>query len=218
MLSSKRFDLEAYFTRGFTVTQVDLKICDLLLEHVKGETFREESKLKPTNPLLPAWDTGERKGTQHNHPPRYISDFWNKVALQDYYSYFHLIYGEFSQLNMMLQKYVKGTKIGWHQDVHEGVHITNVLYLSDDAFSEEDGGFLKLGTWSLDDRYWGIEESVQPLWNVAPAHGTLVSLCNVVPTFCHSVVEMLAEKSRYSLICRFGYEENVRKNKLAALF
>jgi len=218
MLNSKPFDLEHYFTLGYAVTQVDLTVCDELLAQVKKEPFREESKLLDTNPLIPAWDTGDHKGTWRNQPPKYIVDFWNKVAQNSYFAYFHLIYGEFSQKNMMVQKYVKGSKVPFHQDVHEGLHITNVLYLSDDEFSEDDGGDLRLGRWNLDERYWGKLDTVEKLARVEPTHGTLVSICNVIPTFCHSVSEVLTDKTRYSMICRMGYAENAEKNKLAALF
>ena len=217
MLNSKRFDIEAYFTKGYTTTQVEAEVCDYLLQCVKRENFREESRLKPMNPLLPPWDSYQ-KDTKLNEPPSYVSEFWNRIAQHEYYTYFHLIYGEFSQRNMMIQKYVRGTKLDWHQDVHEGVHITNVLYLADEPLAESEGGYLRLGKWNLDERYWGIEDSAVEVGRVAPAHGTLVSICNVIPTFCHSVAELVAEKTRYSMICRFGYTENTSKNKISALF
>jgi Rps23 Pro-64 3,4-dihydroxylase Tpa1-like proline 4-hydroxylase len=217
MLDSKQFDIEGYFTRGYTTTQVDLDVSDYLLECAKREHFREESKLSPTSPLLPPWDSLHRD-TKLNEPPPYISEFWNRIATHSYYEFFHQIYGEFSQLNMMLQKYVRGTKLGWHQDVHEGVHITNILYLSEHEFTESDGGYLRLGKWNLDEKYWGINDSVLEIDRVMPRHGTLVSICNLIPTFCHNVAQVVSDHERYSLICRFGYAENTSKNKISALF
>jgi Rps23 Pro-64 3,4-dihydroxylase Tpa1-like proline 4-hydroxylase len=219
MLKNKQFNIEEYFTKGFTVNYLDEIESDKLLNLVFQEKFNRESQLIDTNPLIPIWDTGYSNKTSDNIVPSEFLNFWKKLSQEPYFDYFNLIYGEFSQFNVMLHKYNQGTGLNWHQDVHEGVHITNVLYLTTQKVWNLDwGGHLELGKWNLDNNGWGIASSVIKTGEVLPVHGVLVSICNVVPIFCHKVNKLNADIERYSLICRFGYKENTDKNKIANLF
>jgi hypothetical protein len=219
MLKNKTFDIQHYFEKGFTVNFLKEEESERLLEIIRQEKFNQESQLIETNPLIPIWDTGYSNKTSDNIVPSEFLNFWKKLAQEPYFDYFNLIYGDFSQFNVMLHKYEKDTGLNWHQDVHEGVHITNVLYLTDEKnWDLTWGGNLELGKWILDERGWGVIPSVVKTGEVLPNHGVLVSICNVVPLFCHKVNFLKQEKERYSLICRFGYKENTENNKISNLF
>lgn len=218
MLIIPKFNLQEFYEHGYTLTHIQKPIADRLLEVMRRQRFIPESQKKPTNPMLPDWDTAFSSKTSDNVAPPEFQEFWDQIAAHDYFSYFHLIWGEFSQKNIMAQKYLRGSVVPPHQDVHEGMHITNILYLSGDKFDLSDGGYLRCGKWQLDSAGWGKLETVRNNSKVLPQHGSLVTICNMVPTFCHSVETLASDKERYSLICRMGYKENAEKNKLGALF
>lgn len=212
------FNIQEFYEHGVTSTVIQRTIADRLLEVVRQQRFLAESQKKPTNPLLPDWDTAFSSKTSDNIVPDEFRDFWQHMAEHPYFSYHQLIWGDFSKLNVMAHKYVRGCELKPHQDVHEGMHITNILYLTGDKFNLDDGGYLHCGKWRLDKNGWGEPETVRNTVKILPQHGTLVTICNMVPTFCHSVPTVNTDKERFSLICRMGYKENSDKNKLGALF
>lgn len=218
MLLDDTFNADHFFSQGWVATAVTKEVADRALEVVERQRFRAESKILSTNPMLPEWDSSESKRTADNRAPTELVDLWDQILKQPYFDYWRLVYGEFSQKTVLLHQHNKGVKLQFHNDVHEGLHLTNVLFLTHSDWSVQFGGNLLFGRWRLNKEWWGDEDSVVKTAEVVANHGILVSICNVVPTFCHSVSEMTADLTRYSLISRCGYAENVNGNKLAVLF
>lgn len=218
MLQDGIFNADHFFSQGWTATAVSADLAERALNLVERQLFRAESKIHSGNPMLPEWDSASSKKTSDNLAPHELANLWDEILVQPYFDYWRLVYGEFSQKTVLLHQHTKGVKLSFHNDVHEGLHLTNVLFLTRCNWKLEFGGNLQFGRWSLDKKWWGVDTSVVKTAEVIARHGVLVSICNVVPTFCHAVSEMSADLTRYSLISRCGYAENVRGNKLSVLF
>lgn len=218
MLQDDIFNADHFFSKGWTATRVLPEIADRAIEIVEKQNFRLESKKKPTNPMLPEWDSPTSKKTSENLIPQELSSIWDGLLAHPYFDYWRLVYGEFSQKTVLLHKHTKGVMLPFHNDVHEGLHVTNILFLTRSDWKDEYGGNLLFGSWNLNQKWWGDEDSVVQTAEVVAHHGVLVSVCNVVPTFCHAVSASTSDLTRYSLIARCGYKENVAGNKLAVLF
>jgi hypothetical protein len=218
MLQSDTFNADHFFSQGWVATSVNQDVADRAIELVENQRFRKESKVHSTNPMLPEWDSADSKKTSDNKAPPELVALWDDLLQHPYFDYWRLVYGEFSQKTVLLHQHNQGVKLPFHNDVHEGLHVTNVLFLTRSSWMLEFGGNLEFGRWRLNQKWWGEEDSVIKTGEAVASHGVLVSICNVVPTFCHAVSEMKADLTRYSLISRCGYKENVDGNKLSVLF
>jgi hypothetical protein len=218
MLQDDLFDADHFFSKGWVKTRIEKNFADQILRIVENQNFREESKTKLTNPQIPDWDSATSKKTSDNQSPESLVSIWDSILKQSYFDYWRLLYGEFSQRSVLLHQHKKGVRLPFHNDVHEGLHLTNCLFLSHEKWNFFNGGNLVLGKWRLDKNWWGVEDSVFDAEEIVADHGVLVSICNVVPTFCHAVTPMTVDSTRYTLISRCGYIENLRGNKLSTLF
>jgi len=218
MLQDELFDADHFFSKGWTATRLKKSFADEFLKIAESQNFREESKTKKSNPQIPDWDSAFSKKTSDNKPPSEITSIWDSILSQPYFDYWRLLYGDFSQRTTLLHQHKQGVHLPFHNDVHEGLHVTNCLFLTSEKWISEYGGNLLCGSWKLDKTWWGIKDSIDRVQEIVAEHGVLVSICNVVPTFCHSVSPLVVEKTRYTLISRCGYVENIRGNKLSVLF
>jgi hypothetical protein len=201
-------DLQSLFSKGFSVTKLDN--IDYLLQSIKNDVFDNHSGIYSNNapPKVVNWSYTE-------NVPNLIKNFWSGLAADSYFNLFRLNYGEFTHLKMSAHKYEKNHELLWHHDFHEACPINNILYLSDTEVLEDHGSLLKIGKWKIDRNGWGKSNEVEILDTVIPHHGTLVTLMNFNPTFCHSVTPFLENYGRYSLICRMGYMENIENSKIS---
>jgi hypothetical protein len=218
MLQSDIFDADHFFSKGWVATRVSPDLADKALAFVEKQNFRVESALKSENPQIPDWDSPTSKKTSDNQAPLELIEFWNQLLEHQYFDFWRLIYGEFSQTTVLAHKHRKGVRLPFHNDVHEGLHVTNCLFLTHSNWTKEHGGNMEFGRWVLDSKWWGVENSVVKTGEVIAQHGVLVSICNVIPTFCHGISETLKDETRYTLISRCGYAENIRGNRLSVLF
>lgn len=159
------------------------------------------------------WDKGvngpSAEATPFQSYPDEFQSFWSELASSQYYSYFTNIYGEFTQRFMLAHKYEIGQGLGWHHDLTDSTWFNNILFLGDDDFTEEDGGFLGIADCRIDIDGFPMEGTIRNLRNVAPKHGTLVTMNNMHPRLLHRVEPLSRPKNRYTLSCQFGYIENV---------
>jgi hypothetical protein len=201
-------DLQTLFSKGYSVTKIDN--VDFLLNCVKKSTFDNHIGFYSNNapPQVVNW-------SYKDEAPQEIKKFWTDLAGSSGFNLFRLNYGDFSYLKMSAHKYEKNHELLWHHDFHEACPINNILYLSDSEVNYCDGSILRIGKWGIDRNGWGKSNDVEIIDEILPQHGTLVTLMNFNPIFCHSVTPFLKNYGRYSLICRMGYSENVDKSKIS---
>lgn len=209
--SSMMLDADSLFSRGYSVTQIDSEVADSLLAVLRNQTFNEHSGFYPDSvpPQVVSWSNQQTKA------PSPISDFWRRLATSQFFHIFTLNFGDFSFFKMSAHRYELNQTLLWHHDFHEAVPVNNILYLSESkVISEEDGGCLQIGKWSIDRNGWGQQSDAVLQTTIVPRHGTLVTLFNMNPSICHAVTPLKAPYGRYSLICRMGYRENYENSYL----
>lgn len=215
------FDLERFWRDGYTVTKIDRDIADELLSGIEAQSYVDEPDAyeldNPASvslakswegirhPQAPDWD----KKSPFNTGPDLFKEFWSEVAFSEYFEWFTQLYGNFTQQSVMVHKYMRNEGMGWHYDVPDATMALNILYLTRDTFTEEDGGYLGVGHCSVDSEGVPVADSVIEVERVLPNHGTLVTLNNMNPKILHRVQKLVAPKSRFSLVCQFGYIGNV---------
>ena len=202
-------ELQSFFERGFAVSKIRKEFADELLEVANGESYREMPE-DATLPLCASWENWDRGLPRYNDVPVVYRDFADALARQPYFEWYQTVFGAFSHKNIMLQLCKKGNGLGYHFDVFDATHMINILYLSPDDFSDRDGGLLEAARCRVlpDGRDIDRGARIERLGSVVPVHGTLVTVNNLVPTFCHRVTPVRTDKRRISLIMQFGYTEN----------
>lgn len=209
MLLDSQINLQQFFEHGFAVTQLHPYIADNLLTYMRAQKWREP---EPYTIGLPSPDIVD---WSNSTPPLMFEEFWRKLAEHSYFSYFAVYNGEFSKFKLSAHRWHAENGLGFHIDYHEALPINNILYLSGDTWSESHGGELQVGKWQVDRNGFGMQETVEVLASIPPIHGTLVTLFNGSPLFCHSVRPMTVKKEKYSFICRLGYQENYAKARFS---
>lgn len=231
MLRDPEINLTDLFTKGFTVTSLDLSRADDALANLKLQTFKHPDRQTTKEHPNYHMDSGlfycdcvtefsKPKGYGANTPRMgmgfredsipYFNSFWDQVAAQPYFNYFRNNFGPFSQLSKQMNFYSEpGEGLSWHNDYQDASFMINIITLTDDNFEEADGAFLEFGKATLGESNQFIPESIKPVGKVIPKHGTLVTINNMVPGFLHTVAALTQPKSRYSLICQFGFSSNV---------
>lgn len=197
--------MHPFFEKGsdFNILTED---ADRLLELMRASTWREPKQSSGgSSPDVVSWSNLE--------PPAEIAAFWKKFADHSYLSFFVTHYGEFSKLKMSAHRWHAGNFLGWHNDFHEALGVNVIIYLGDRQWSD---GELEIGSWRVDRNGFGDPNEVRRNTIVRPEHGSVVTLFNGSPMFCHRVKPMAQEREKYSLICRFGYEENYSKSSFAS--
>lgn len=116
--------------------------------------------------------------------------------------------GRFTSSHIILHRYRKTKAMNWHHDVFDRSIVLALAYLSEDTFSESDGGILEIGRCHVDEA--GIPTGPpKVVHRVLPNKNTIVLLNNTDPTLMHRVTPMLSDMTRIVLSCQLGYAEMV---------
>lgn len=205
------FNLTQYFLEGSTSCFLDKKIVDPLLEHVRKETFIPTEGSLWFNTKYVSWD--KSKGTldragHFNEVPSYLKDAAGELAQSDYFQWFTRIYGQFTQRTVFLHKWTRGDELGWFLRPSLGVFIHNVLVLSHDLHSDDEGGQLYVGMCDSDPDGKPIEKTELDIASHVPAHGLLLSLYSMNPNVLLRISQLKTDKEFYTIHFGFGYVEN----------
>src|SRR6478736_4455284 len=142
------FNLTQYFLEGFTVTRIANGDVTPLLAQVEAENFVQttaipmESNLKAswdgaTLPKHPLWDAaaGSMQFQAHKSSvPYFLSESAGDLAQSGYYEWFTKIYGQFTQRTVMVNKWERGSGMGWFLNPKLGVFLQSILFLSRHEF------------------------------------------------------------------------------------
>ena len=215
-----QFNLDQFFRQGFTSTFIEKEKADELLGYMKAQKYVHEDDLYTldndasvalskswqgiVHPQCPEWD----KKSPFNSAPAVFRDFWFDAARSSYFKFFTDIWGDFTQQTVMAHRYVKGDGMGWHYDTTDTTWLLNLIYLTDQTWTKEDGGYLGVGRGRITSDGIPKPETVQTVAEFIPQHGLLVTLDNSNPKVLHRVQSMTAEKERFVLVGQFGYIEN----------
>ncbi|MEQ1053833.1 2OG-Fe(II) oxygenase [Pseudomonas aeruginosa] len=198
--------LNDLFRTGHCVGSIPKDQADALLRLVKQDTFLPD---KPGSPDIAEWESDD-PSKNLNVPPEYLSFMENLGSSPDL-EHFRAHMGDWSRVNVMLQRGRRGDSMGWHHDAYDPMHLICMVYLSDQLWTPEDGGLLQLGEGDIDDMGF-ITKDVHVHSSVSPNHGTLVWCINTNPRWVHQVTAINTDKPRYTLIGQFGYRENVMRS------
>jgi hypothetical protein len=217
----EKFNLNNFFRDGFTFTKIDELEADQLLQAIKRDEYIEEEDVysldNPSSvalkdswdgvihPKAPSWD----KKSPFNSAPNLFHDFWKNLSESEYFSWFPKLYGSFTHRTIMAHKYNKDDGMGWHYDVTDATLLLNILYLTDDTWNLEDGGYLEVGHCNITGKGIPIKDTVESKIKILPNHGTLVTISNYNPSVLHKVEKLFSDKTRYALVCQLGYFNNV---------
>jgi hypothetical protein len=202
------------FSKGFFVTRLPVEVADAMLEIVERQDFVSitgESVYTETNTFLDKslaypeiWSyKGKPVQAFDESPyPAELVDIWHKIRV-GILSPFESIMGSFDHVCMLAHRFSTGQQIGFHSDTTEASFFGLIAYLGDSGFTEEDGGFLRLGRAAVNRS--GVIERVYETGRVYPNHGNLVVVSNIDPTFVHAVEPLKRPKKRLTQACRFGY-------------
>ncbi len=134
------FNLTQYFLEGYTTCAFDKAEVDPILEQVRKQEF-----VRAGNRNHAAWDksVGQLDRAGHfNEVPEFLRDAASEVAQSGYFQWFTKIYGQFTQRTVFLNKWEKGDSLDWFLRPSLGVFVHNILVLSPELFSDEEGGQL----------------------------------------------------------------------------
>lgn len=217
---SSRFNLNDFFKHGYTVTQLDVKLADQVLEWVEAEKFDKlsqrviykdravEEEMGKSYPSLWTVDGEPTQAFDRITWKETYTNFWNEVLQDDYFSFFRKTFGNFSNFCMLGHEFKAGDELGWHRDLIESTYFGNILYLGDNDYTRDDGGYLRIGRTQLDSTGLPLIRSLKIVGEVLPNHGTMVTISNMNPCILHDVVQLKNQKKRYTHACRFGFMEN----------
>lgn len=209
-------NISQFFRKGYFETRL---VSDLWVNRIKEQVAAEcfEDRIpKPDIPMgrydevyqlqKPAWDLGRPS----NEPPEVYKQFFDAIAADKAFSWFHGVLGPFTQKTIMSTRIQRHGGIGFHHDVKESTAMIVLLYLTDLDFLLEDGGFLEMGRVSRLKTTAMPDSDMLPFdAPIIPKDGKLVFLNNLDPTFVHRVSQMVAEKSRFTISCQLGWLSNV---------
>ncbi len=214
MLNSNAINLEEFFSRGFSVSELDPRVSAELLKVAEDCDFFQPDGTN--NPREATWEDSDKKLPLYNNPPDKYKGFGKMFSRHPYFSWFTELYGDFNHTNIMLQLCEKGQEMSWHWDLFDAVPVVNMIYLSPDDIEDCDGGGFEVGRCSINKSSGTIDydREIEKLASIIPKHGTVVTINNTNPLFCHKVSKMLADKKRYTMIVQMGYKENVINSKM----
>lgn len=212
------------FQKGYSVTKVDRSIADKVLEAMPRQTFKYPDKItEKEHPMYHADSglfycecvtpfTSDKPPLMgrgfHEEDLRFFNDFWSLVASSGTYRWYQESFGPVTRFSKQMHDFKRGESLGFHFDYKDATPFINILYVGDDDFKEEDGGYLEVGKCEVTKDFEIKPESIEVTGRIVPNHGTLVTLNNMSPYFVHSVARLKSTKSRYSFICQFGHKEN----------
>jgi hypothetical protein len=214
-------DLNNYFKYGYSVSSIPKEWADTLLQWMDSEQYAKEADEygldNPSSvalsdswqgvrhPEAPDWD----KKQAFCATPKHWKEFWQKFSESEYFDWWRNLYGDFTFRHVMAHKYVKSDGMGWHYDVKDASFMINLIYLSRDTWTIDDGGYIELGHCNVTDRGIPIHGTVQSITKIPPNHGTIVTMTNMNPSILHRVEKLKTDKVRYVAVCQLGYIGNV---------
>lgn len=232
MLHDTHFDLNHFFKYGYTVTQLSPALADYMLRLIEAEKFKhvDQEEIYVTYRRIASYhpEIAKRYPEMWTENDVHVqafdkikwkdvyTHFWNDVLQQEYFSWFKSSFGVFSSFGMLAHKFNAGEELGWHRDLIEATYFGNILYLGDDDYTKDDGGYLRVGRVKLDDKNSPRLDTLEVLGEILPNHGTLVTVTNLDPCILHDVVKLQTDKRRYTHGCRFGFIENRVSKKESA--
>jgi hypothetical protein len=211
-----KLDVSKFFREGYFETRV---ASTYWINEIKAQMDREAFEDRIPNPdkpmgrydevyqlQKPSWD----QGRPSNEAPEVYNRFFDAVASDPSFAWFHGVLGPFSHKTIMTTRIRKSGGIGFHHDVKESTAIIVLLYLTDSTFSLEDGGFLEMArVGRLKPTAMPDSEMIPFGSPIVPQEGKLVFLNNFDPTFVHRVSQIVSEKSRFTVSCQLGWLSNV---------
>jgi hypothetical protein len=219
--SVNSFDLNSFFKNGFSITHLSKETADRLRTVIDEEVFEDEEDIygldNPSSvvfehtwkglkhPQAPQWD----KKSPFNKVPPELYDFWVETAKSSYFKWFTDLYGDFTHLTVMVHRYVRGDGMGFHNDTSDATWLLNLIYLTDEPFVIEDGGYLGLGRCVVDANCIPIRGTESEIIKIVPEHGLMVTLNNRDPSLLHRVEKLISGKVRRVAVCQMGYIESV---------
>jgi Rps23 Pro-64 3,4-dihydroxylase Tpa1-like proline 4-hydroxylase len=141
-----------------------------------------------------------------------LTSFVDDVFARQFFLKLVKPFGFFSTANIIIHKYVKSNAMNWHHDVFDRSVLLVLAYISEDLFTEEDGGLLEIGRCEVDSKGFPIAEP-KTVKTVLPNLGTVVLLNNTDPTLFHRVTPVQSEKTRLVVSCQLGFSDMVMINK-----
>lgn len=215
------FDLNTFFRDGYSITRLGKPTADRLLQIMDRQEYTDEDEPygldNPSSiafshtwgdmqhPKAPSWDKKEA----FNQAPLELQEFWNEAAKSDYFKWFTDLYGDFTHLTIMAHRYTKGDGMGFHHDVLDATWLLNLIYLVDEPFDEEDGGYLGVGRCIVNPDCVPIKGTETEILKVIPTHGLMLTLNNRNPSVLHRVQKMVSDKVRRVIVCQMGYIESI---------
>ena len=199
------FDPGLFHNNGYCVTHVSPAFADMALAIMKAQTYSLEVYNEP-NQYSKSWVDHD-----YSNPPVYAENrevlkiAFETLATDPYFSFITKRYGEFTKKTAIGLKYGKGNALGWHYDIDDPALVLMFLYISEDRFTKDDGGQLRLGRCHVDKDGIPDLRTVRTLEEITPLHGRLVVLDNTRPTLLHKVNRIMSEKNRYVISGKLGW-------------
>ena len=200
------------FKKGYSIDVLDSVVADELLAEVRAQTYVVSQDYRDpelTAPMIADWDANtDREVIQVSNAPLTLQKLWRKFGESAHTLWFQQYFGQFSQGSVLINKYRDSDAMGWHYDVPDATVLQVLIYLGDSDYTEDDGGTLQIGKCRVNEVGLPERDSIIPVENVLPNHGKVVTILNTNPTLLHRVLPLKKPKSRYTLVCRYGYLEN----------
>mgnify|MGYP003625520141 FL=1 len=203
--------LNELFRDGFIVTKLPTDEADRILEVIKGDTFVPD---RPGSPDIAFWETDNP--SQNQSVPEVYQAFVEALGRSEFTNHIRCHMGNWSRVNVMLQRGKAGDSMEWHHDSYDPMHMVCLAYFGEDGWCPEDGGQLEIGEGDVGEEGFLLDQSaVRVRASISPNHGTLVWMLNTNPRWVHRVTEIQCTKTRYTLIGQFGYRENVLRTRVS---
>lgn len=205
-----KMNLSDYFHKGYTTTF--LSDVEELIPFLKTQNWHkvensyQEFADKNTFeiPLSADWDFKSHQ----NKVPEILYESLKDLASSGYYDWFTQIYGNFTQITVMLTKMERGVGYEWYQDTKLGAFNGNLLVITPDTFDESDGGQISIGICDSTPSGKPMTDTIISLEHFVPKNGLMVTNYNINPNVIRKISPLNCDKELYILHFYFGYVEN----------
>lgn len=200
------FDFEKFCLKGYSESRISSEVADRFLLLVKGEHFLgvEQSELDSYKGY------SKRFISKHSmYRPTKIKDPYIQLVrtLKESFKKILEVYPSPKGDNLSVFFAPRGHYMDLHADCSDGSPIISMIYLSDDEFSDCDGGQVSLNTVLPNLESGSMDkDTCEAVFN--PSHGLIVHINNSNIRFAHQVHEVLSDKFRYSIIVNLSMLTN----------
>jgi hypothetical protein len=206
-----KFNTSLFFKKGFCTATVNREMSDYLLRVLRQQNLVEGDGVYSSEhfraPLISKFESNKIIPSENPKAPIELIHFFNDIKKDSFFKPVRELLGDFTQGCPMINHYRKGDGMVWHTDALDATAITGCLYLTEDVFNFEDGGWLGVGK--------EINKNIVIFDKILPNHGVLVLINNLDPTNLHRVDPVVSEKERNTLLFHLGYAEHtLSKNRL----